>query len=106
MFRSGSNGFRLLQICIGSWITLSLLIDDEVAFIDIERIAYQINSSILKNIQLFDVYKNKKMQSNKKSYAIRFELQDSNKTLEDKEIDSLMNEIQKKLTKEINAELR
>jgi phenylalanyl-tRNA synthetase beta chain len=61
---------------------------------------------LLKEISLFDVYKGKNMEKGKKSYAVRFALQDKNKTLKDKEIDNVMSKIQLSLTEKLEAELR
>ena len=42
----------------------------------------------------------------KKSYAVSFTLQDEHKTLTDKEIDKIMNKLQQRFEKSLNAELR
>ena len=85
---------------------LSLLINEEVSFDDLKTIAFKVDSSILRDIQLFDIYKGKNLAANKKSYALRFELHNDAKTLNDKEIDNVMVRIQKKLISSFNAELR
>ena len=65
----------------------------------------QENSKLLKNMTLFDVYRDKK-QIGKKSYGLRFEFLHSERTLLDKEVDYVMNSIQGKLEGEFNAILR
>lgn len=85
---------------------LSLLLNEEIKFSEIVSIAKTCNSELLKEISLFDVYKGKDMEKGKKSYAVRFALQDKNKTLKDKEIDGVMNKIQRSLIEKLEAELR
>ncbi len=85
---------------------LSLLINDDINFNTLKKLALKTDSSILKDVHLFDIYKGKNLGPGKKSYALRFELQDHSKTLKDKEIDSVMNKIQKKLISTFKAELR
>ncbi len=85
---------------------LSLLLDDTISFEQIEQIARKSDKRLLKEVSLFDVYKGKNMPEGKKSYAVRFVLQDENKTLKDKEIDKVMGKIQKGLQEQLKAELR
>lgn len=85
---------------------LALLVDDAVAFADIERIAYETERKLLKEVTLFDVYEGDKLPAGKKSYAVSFLLQDAEKTLNDKQIDNVMTRMIAALTKQLNAELR
>jgi phenylalanyl-tRNA synthetase beta chain len=55
---------------------------------------------------LFDVYEGKNLEAGKKSYAVNFTLQDEQKTLNDKQIDAIMNKIIDALTKQLDAKLR
>ena len=84
----------------------ALLIDDEVTFESIYKIAKQTDQKILKDICLFDVYKGGKLAKGKKSYAVSFTLQDETKTLTEKDIGKTMSKLQKRLEKELGAELR
>ena len=85
---------------------LALLIDQTVSFAEIEKIAYQTDKKILKEVNLFDVYEGKNLPEGKKSYAVSFILQDEEKTLNDKQIESVMSRIQKNLEEKLNARLR
>lgn len=85
---------------------LSLLLDDKITFEEIEAIAKKCDRKLLKEVSLFDVYTGKNMEKGKKSYAVRFKLQDENKTLKDKEIDKVMQKIQASIIEQLNAELR
>lgn len=85
---------------------LALLIDENITFESIYRIARQTEKSLLKNIVLFDVYKGKNLPDGKKSYAVSFTIQDNTKTLTDEQIDKIMLKLQKSLTSELGAVLR
>ena len=84
----------------------SLLIDQEVIFNDIKSIARSTEKNILKEIKLFDVYIDKGLPKGKKSYGVSFYFQDKNKTLTDHYVDKVMENIRKRLSNEIGAEIR
>lgn len=84
----------------------SLLLPKEARFADIAQIAKKADNKILKEVGLFDVYEGKNLDANKKSYAVRFIFQDQEKTLQDQQIDGIMNRIREGLEKELGAELR
>ncbi len=85
---------------------LSLLIDSSVSYEKIEQLAYQTEKKLLKSVTIFDIYEGKGVPEGKKSYAINFVLQDAQKTLVDKQIENIMNNLIKVYQKELNAELR
>jgi len=85
---------------------LALLLDKKVLFSEIEKIAFEVDRKLLKKVVLFDVYEGKNLPEGKKSYAVSFTLQDEEKTLNDKQIDNLMQRIQKSLEDKLNAQLR
>ena len=85
---------------------LALLVDKSVEFAQIEQIARQTEKKLLKNVELFDVYEGKNLPEGKKSYAVNFILQDTEKTMNDKQIEAVMNKIIANLKKQLNAELR
>ncbi|MDO4950164.1 MAG: phenylalanine--tRNA ligase subunit beta [Bacteroidales bacterium] len=85
---------------------LALLLDKNVAFAEIEKIAFDSERKLLKSIELFDVYEGKNLESGKKSYAVSFILQDETATLNDKQIDKIMQKLITNLTTKLNAQLR
>ena len=85
---------------------LALLVDQSVTYDAIYTIARQTEKSLLKEINLFDVYEGKNLGEGKKSYAISFIIQDSTKTLTDAQIDKLMGKLQKNFETELGASLR
>ncbi len=85
---------------------LALLIDAEVTFAQIEKLAFQTEKKLLKKVGLFDVYEGEKIASGKKSYALNLILQDEDKTLTDKEIDKVMEKLLRAMVSNLNAQLR
>ncbi len=85
---------------------LALLVDSTVAFDAIYNVARQTEKSLLKDVNLFDVYEGKNLPEGKKSYAVSFTLQDNTKTLTDEQIDKIMSKLQKNLETEVGASLR
>ena len=84
----------------------ALLLDQDVTFDQIYQEAFMVEKKLLQNVALFDVYEGKNLPEGKKSYAVSFTLQDEHKTLTDKEIDKIMNKLQQRFEKSLNAELR
>ena len=83
-----------------------MLVDKKCKFSDIEAIAYSCERKLLKEVTLFDVYESENLEDGKKSYAVNFILQDENKTLNDKQIESIMNKIEQNICKQLNAKVR
>lgn len=85
---------------------LSMLIDQNITFGQIKQIAQKVDRKLIKDISVFDVYQGDKLPAGKKSYAISLTLQDEEKTLTDKAIDSIMQKVIFNLGKEVSAEIR
>lgn len=85
---------------------LALLLDSTVAFKEVYDLAFQSEKHLLKEVDLFDVYEGDQLPEGKKSYAVSFLLQDESKTLEDKQIDNIMQKIQATFEKNLEAVLR
>lgn len=85
---------------------LALLIDKTIEFEQLEQLAYQSEKTLLKNVNLFDVYEGNKLPAGKKSYALSFILQDENATLTDRQIDTIMEKLMKTYQEKAGAEIR
>ena len=85
---------------------LALLIDKKTEFSEIVKIANEAEHKLLKNVVLFDVYEGKNLPEGKKSYAVSFYLEDETKTLNDKQIESIMQRISTNLQQKLGAQLR
>ena len=85
---------------------LALLLDKQIEFAEIERIAYMTDKKYLKDVSLFDVYEGNNLEEGKKSYAVNFVLQDDTKTLNDKQIEAIMKKLEENLCKQLNCKVR
>ncbi len=85
---------------------LALLLDKNVTLDQVEAIVRESERRLLRSVTLFDVYEGKNLPEGKKSYAIAITLQDDEKTLQDKQIEAVMNKVIGNLTKKLGAELR
>lgn len=85
---------------------ISIIVDEEVQVGEIEKIIIKKAKKILEKINLFDIYRNERIGSNKKSITYSLIFRDKNKTLTDEEINSIMQNIITELEKNLNAEIR
>ncbi|MDX2279961.1 MAG: phenylalanine--tRNA ligase subunit beta [Saprospiraceae bacterium] len=86
---------------------LALVLDQAVSFGDIKQLAGKTAKKMLKDINLFDVFEDEsKLGAGKKSYAVSFTFEDPEKTLQDKDIDHLMQQLQQAFETKLNAGIR
>jgi len=85
---------------------LALLIDKFVKFEQLEQLAYQSEKTLLKHVNLFDIYEGDKLPEGKKSYALSFILQDVNATLTDAQIEKIMTKLMNTYQEKAGAEIR
>lgn len=85
---------------------LALLVDEGITFEQLRHIAQRTERKLLKDVQIFDVYKGDKLPAGKKSYALSFTLQDEEKTLTDKQIDGIIKKLILNFEKEVGASVR
>jgi phenylalanyl-tRNA synthetase beta chain len=85
---------------------LALELDKKITYAEIEKIARKTEQQLLKEMNVFDVYEGEKIAAGKKSYAISFILQNTEKTLTDEEIEATMNKLIKQFEKDLGATLR
>ncbi len=85
---------------------LALLVGKEVRFADLKAAAFASERRLLKEVSLFDVYEGDKIAAGKKSYALSFILQDTEKTLTDGQIDAAMQKLIKAFESQFEATLR
>jgi len=65
-----------------------------------------VQSDILQNIELFDIYRGDGVGENEKSIAITLTLQHLERTLQDEEVDALMNQIIEQVASQVGGILR
>ena len=85
---------------------LALLLDESVSFADLRKAAFQAARGILRQVNLFDVYRGPKILTDKKQYAISFILQDEEKTLTDAAVEATMAKLLKTFENKFGAMLR
>lgn len=85
---------------------LSVLVDKAITFAQLKDEAQRQEKKLLRNINLFDVYEGDKLPEGKKSYAMSFALQNTEATLTDVEIETVMQKIITGYESKLGAELR
>jgi phenylalanyl-tRNA synthetase beta chain len=85
---------------------LALLLDKAVSYKELEDLAFTTERKLLKSVNLFDIYVGDKLEAGKKSYALSFTLLDEEATLNDKQIDTVMQKLIKNYTEKLGAVLR
>ena len=77
-----------------------------MTFDALKTIAFKSERYLLKGVELFDEYVGTPIPEGKKSYALRFTIQDERKTLSDKQIDKIMSQLLGSFEHEVGASLR
>ncbi|MDW3197554.1 MAG: phenylalanine--tRNA ligase subunit beta [Cytophagales bacterium] len=85
---------------------LSLLLNKSTTFSEIREIAFKSEKKLLNRVNVFSVYEGKNIDADKKAYAISFHLQDLERTLTDKQIDKVMNNLMRRFEQDLNAVIR
>ncbi|HEY8688609.1 MAG TPA: phenylalanine--tRNA ligase subunit beta [Chitinophagaceae bacterium] len=85
---------------------ISMIVNKNILYENVERLTNNLNISKLVNIKLFDIFESEKLGMDKRSLAISFTFSDKEKTLTDKEIDAMMDKIIVSYKKELAAEIR
>jgi len=85
---------------------LSVVVEEAITYQQLESIATKIGGPLLKQMDLFDIYKDKKIGENKKSYAISLLFQDENATLTDDKIEGILSKLISTFEKDLSAEIR
>lgn len=85
---------------------LAIVLDRQIPYAEVEETVAQLKLAKLQSMRLFDVFESDKLGAGKKSLAIHFVFQDAEKTMTDKEIDALMQQLVQAFEKKLNAEIR
>jgi phenylalanyl-tRNA synthetase beta chain len=85
---------------------LAIVVDESISYAAIEKATAAARIHKLTSMNLFDIFESEKLGRGKKSMAINFTFLDEEKTMTDKEIDSMMAKITSSFEKELNAEIR
>lgn len=85
---------------------IAIVVDDNIEASKISELIEQTTRRFLTNIEVFDLYKDKRLGDNKVSIGFRMTFSSTEKTLKTKDVDKMMNSVIFRLQKEFNAEIR
>lgn len=85
---------------------LNLVLDKSAKYSDIEQIVVKTLGNYLRHLSVIDVYEGKQLEDGKKSYTLRMVLYDHEKTMTDKQIDSLLQKLIAIFENQLKAEVR
>lgn len=85
---------------------LAMILNTGVSFAEIRELAFATEKKLLKKVFIFDVYQGDNIEKGKKSYAVSFILQDTEKTLTDFQIDKIMDGLAETFEKKLGAVIR
>ncbi len=86
---------------------LALVVDQSVTFSQIRQIAQKAGKKLLKETNLFDVFEDEqKLGAGKKSYAVSFIFEDKEKTLQDADVEKIMEPMIRQLEQTLGAAIR
>lgn len=103
---SSEKGFRQISSFPSVNIDLAFIVDEEIKYQDMEKEIIACAGRNLQNIRLFDLYRGKQLEDNKKSLAFALEFNAADKTLNEKDIEFLIKKISGQLSKKFKARLR
>ena len=82
---------------------ISILVTSNIQFYEIEKLILSADNTILKTVKMFDLYQDDKIDRNKKSMSLRMKFQSDKKTLQDQDVDIIMEKIVTELKSKFNA---
>ena len=85
---------------------LALLINSEVEFSEVQKIALGVDNNILKDVSLFDVFEGGNVPKGMKSYGLSFQFQDEKQTLTDDRVEEVMSKLIDTYQSKLSAEIR
>ncbi|MGI8950669.1 MAG: phenylalanine--tRNA ligase subunit beta [Chitinophagaceae bacterium] len=85
---------------------ISIIVNSNINYATVISAIEELKLAKLKSIRLFDIFESEKLGSAKKSLAINLCFLDEDKTLTDKETDSMMNKIIQNLEQKLSADIR
>lgn len=85
---------------------LAVVIDEKITLNQLKEVVKKAATGLLDNLQLFDVYQGKGIDSGRKSVAFGLTFQERSRTLEEVDVEEAMAPILKALTEQLGATLR
>lgn len=85
---------------------ISIVVDERISAAALRDCVGQVGIDVLKDLELFDVYRGEGIDSGKKSITLGLTFQAPSRTLEDAEVDAFMGDVRRALERELHATLR
>lgn len=85
---------------------IAFLIDDKINYADVNKTIKKAASNLLKDTDIFDIYKGEHVQEGQKSFAIRITLQDPKATLTDDVVEAEVKKVKAALEEKFSVTLR
>lgn len=85
---------------------LSMILSKNIPFEQLKELAFLTETTLLKKVEVFDVYEGEKIEAGKKSYALSFVLQDHQSTLTEDMIESVMKKLMFAYENKLGAVIR
>jgi phenylalanyl-tRNA synthetase beta chain len=85
---------------------LAIIVDEDIPAYRVAEIIRQAGGKVVTEVHLFDVYRDDKIGTGKKSLAYNLTYQAENKTFSDKDVAGMRIRIVRRLEQELNAVLR
>jgi phenylalanyl-tRNA synthetase beta chain len=85
---------------------ISIVVPEQVLVDELKKTIIEVNPKIIREVELFDIFKGKQVKTGNKSVAFSIIFQSKDRTLTDEEVDKMMENVKIKLNSEFMAELR
>ncbi len=107
LFNSKSSKNKFSEISKFPSITrdLAFIISNEYRYLDLKNEIKKV-SSLIKNIEIFDIYNGEHVRKNYTSYAIRLTLLSNEETLKEEQISLIINKVKETLINKFKVEFR
>ncbi|MBD1380063.1 phenylalanine--tRNA ligase subunit beta [Metabacillus arenae] len=85
---------------------IALVVDEQVVAGDLRKVIFETGGHLLKDVQIFDLYKGDRLEAGKKSLAFSLKYFDPEKTLTDEEVTKAHEKVLEKVQEKFGASLR
>lgn len=85
---------------------LAIILEKNISYQQVQQATEQLNIQSLQDYDLFDVFENEKIGTDKKSYALTYTFQLNDRTLTDTEIEQHMQQLANVYETMLNAQIR
>ncbi len=87
-------------------LDIAITVDEKLHEADIRKLISKIDTELISDIELFDIYRGRQIETGKKSLAYHITYQSNKKTLTDEEVNAVHSKVIKSLSSKFNAKIR